>query len=70
MRINPDAIDRENDFSYVEGLPLSLATTFDPECWEHVEWGDGRVPGHASSAVATARERGSWIWARIAGSSE
>ena len=39
MRVDVDSIDRENEFSYVEGLPVSVATTFDPEIWSEVEWG-------------------------------
>jgi len=39
MQIDVDAIDRENEFSYVQGLPASVAAPFDPEAWAEVEWG-------------------------------
>lgn len=38
MRTDLDSIDRENEFSYVEGIPGSRTTEFDPEAWDAVEW--------------------------------
>jgi hypothetical protein len=32
------ALDREDELSFVAGLPASLATSFDPESWDAVEW--------------------------------
>ena len=45
MMIDPHDIEREDELTYVEGLPASTSTTFDPEAWNDVEW---------------ARWKGSW----------
>lgn len=38
MDVDLDSMDDRNELSHVEGLPASVAATFDPDAWSEVEW--------------------------------